>query len=90
MVYGPGLPQGGVRYARPDLGGWWSIDGKSSNFYVMGNSCGGIQAASDSIISGDPGRRNVHRRGLRRRREPRELPGRESTIRARSRTELIR
>ncbi len=27
-VYGPGLPRGGVRYPRPDLGGWWKIDGQ--------------------------------------------------------------
>ncbi len=37
----PGLRHGGVRHARPDLGGWWSIDGKSSNLYVMGNRWGG-------------------------------------------------
>jgi hypothetical protein len=54
VVYGPGLPQGGVRYVRPDLGGWWSIDGQAGNYYVMSNSCGGNPSAGDSLITGIP------------------------------------
>jgi hypothetical protein len=54
VVHGPGLPMGGVRYDRPDLGGWWPIAGQSGNFYVMGNSCAETQAVSDAAIAGIP------------------------------------
>jgi hypothetical protein len=54
VVYGPGLPQSGVRYVRPDLGGWWPIQGQSSNFYVMNNSCVDVQPVSESAIRSIP------------------------------------
>jgi len=54
-VFGPGLPEGGLRYDRPDLEGWWKIQGQSnSNYYVMGNSCSNAQAVTDTAIAGIP------------------------------------
>jgi hypothetical protein len=40
-VYGPGMPEGGLRYDAPEMGGWWPIADESTNYYVMNNSCGG-------------------------------------------------
>ncbi|WP_380605177.1 hypothetical protein [Steroidobacter flavus] len=54
VVYGPGLPQGGVRYVRPELGGWWPILGQSGNLYVMGNSCASTQPVPEAAITGIP------------------------------------
>jgi hypothetical protein len=54
VVYGPGLPQAGVRYVRPDLGGWWLIDGQEGNYYAMGNSCGGAQPTDNPAIASIP------------------------------------
>lgn len=54
VVHGPGLPQSGVRYVRPELGGWWPIAGQPSNFYVMGTTCADTQPVSDAAIAGIP------------------------------------
>nr|WP_298720499.1 hypothetical protein [uncultured Steroidobacter sp.] len=54
VVHGPGLPQAGIRYVRPELGGWWPLDGQTSNFYVMGSSCAETQPVSDAVIAGIP------------------------------------
>jgi hypothetical protein len=54
VVYGPGLPQSGVRYVRPELGGWWPIEGQTGNFHAMGNSCVTTQPVTDTAIAGIP------------------------------------
>ncbi len=53
-VFGPGLPQAGVRYEQPDLGGWWRIEGNAGNVYQMGNSCSMSQPVTDTAITGIP------------------------------------
>jgi hypothetical protein len=55
LVTGPGLPNGGLRYNAPGLGGKWKISGQTSPYYVMADSCNpGAQAVVDSAIAAIP------------------------------------
>lgn len=54
LVTGPGLPLAGLRYDAPGLGGKWKINGASTPYYVMANSCSGTQTVSDANIAAIP------------------------------------
>jgi hypothetical protein len=54
MVYGPGLPGGAVRYNPPSNGGLWKLQGQSTPYFVMANSCQGTQPISDATIAAIP------------------------------------
>ncbi|TCS36825.1 hypothetical protein EDC30_10544 [Paucimonas lemoignei] len=55
LVTGPGLPNGGLRYDAPGLGGKWKISGQVSPYYVMADSCNpGAQTVVDSAIAAIP------------------------------------
>ncbi|HIV71097.1 MAG TPA: hypothetical protein H9903_09215 [Candidatus Aquabacterium excrementipullorum] len=59
VVTGPGLPEDGVRYARPDGGGPWLIDGSvgsGDTWYQLANSCQGVNTAglTDTQIAAIP------------------------------------
>lgn len=47
VVTGPGLPQNGVRYARPSQGGPWLLSGinQSDTWYQLANTCESIPTA---------------------------------------------
>jgi len=49
-VEGPGLPQGGLRYVNPELGGYFKIDGTGSTFYPMAGT-DGAPDLSDAVNS---------------------------------------